>query len=1561
MFSYWRKLKMTFKPIRASKNIVDDYIRYLSTMFQFDDEAYQQHFEHKLKNDKVFANGPYLDVIASFEKGRSINELCKDQVLSSEFRRINMPKDRPLYRHQENALEYAIKGENLIVSTGTGSGKTESFLLPILHQLTKEIEMGTLKKGVRALIIYPMNALANDQIERFRELLKDIPEITFGSYTGQTKEKYYDALALYKSLNKNEMPLENELISREQMKNTPPNILVTNYAMLEYLLLRPQDNELFTIYSENDWKFIVLDEAHVYQGATGIEVSMLLRRLNARLMKPNVQYILTSATLGDQTQNQLVAKFGENLCNGTFKKENIIRASRIEVNKPMELFDININRYLELANYIDDENSDLLKEYLRNHYSFIQENSTVEEMLYELIEKDVNYWTIKEFMKEPSDIVSISKYMGWSESEVEAFVSVAAKAEKDDIKLFDARYHMFLRAPESVFITLDQNKEVYLNRRKSTYINEQEIKVFEVATCQICHSIYLLGTISGDYFVQNDDHNSERTLYYLGDKYSDTDEDHLLESQAIKVGRTFELCTICGKVHDKKLVNRKYCSHGQANYIDIIAITCGNESGKLTKCVSCENVNRTGILRQFYSGQEALTSVIGTSLFLNLPSSKKTKNKVNKVQSLFGKNKDKDSETITNLAKQFIAFSDSRQAAAYYASYMSLSYENIMHKRVIVEVLKKFNYEQRVGRLVDLLSAEFSKKNICEDPIREAWISLLDEMINSYSSNSLLSYGLLKINIPDMIEDIFEESNLEFLNLKCEEVRDLVSVLIVSMLSDAAISNSGNLKDADIELFTYSNKLNAYVENNSESKKVKKFIPQQNRLNKRMDYIHKVLTKTMKEESIEIIESLAKFIWEEMVSSKILVSANTKKLDGEVAYCVDESTLTIEKPQKVYQCSKCNKITPYNVANVCPAYRCHGELIEVKTDELFKNNHYYNLYNNIEIRPLRIVEHTAQLSKEVATEYQNEFKNKEIDVLSCSTTFEMGVDVGSLETVFMRNMPPSASNYAQRAGRAGRSKHSAAYALTFCNRASHDFHYFNHPTKMINGIVYPPRFDVANDKIVRRHIYASALGFFWKNNSELFGMAISMTTMSEQNGYKLFENYLNSKPKDLLEYLLDVVPVELHDKYAIKDFGWIHSLIGENGIFTLANDWFNEEVRTLDEAIKENYRANQPIDYLSRRKKVYTDENVLSFLSRKSVLPKYGFPVDSVELEYKSKGNNPLQLSRDLAMAIAEYAPGCEVVADNKLIKSNYIKKMPSKSWKMYDYYFCKECNSINIALHISREETDLTQCSNCKLDIQKKEVSTFIVPEFGFEAENKEAKRPSLIKPEKTYRTEAAYISSGKEMKSMVVESEKYRISLKYSKNDEMAIVNTSPFFVCEKCGFSTLESKKYMNFNSYTLSHNRSSGHKCSNNQLYKYSLGYRFATDIIHIEFEDPMIPWSYSDAYSILQALLKGISVELSIEESDISGCLQYNHSSNGKTYTLLVFDTTPGGSGHVKKILDDGAMDKIIKQALNMMLSCDCGGDDGDDSCYSCLRTYRNQKYHNKLSRKTVISYLERLY
>ena len=186
---------MGLDPIVASKNIVDKYLRYIETTFYINDSEYMEQFKNQISSPEHFSKGPYLDFSDSFKFGSSINELIDEDILSNEFNTLYKDEhmqgllSRSLYKHQELAIRKLHEDNNIVVTTGTGSGKTESFLLPIINHLMREKENNTLSDGVRALIIYPMNALANDQMKRMRETLKDYPDISFGAYTGETEHE----------------------------------------------------------------------------------------------------------------------------------------------------------------------------------------------------------------------------------------------------------------------------------------------------------------------------------------------------------------------------------------------------------------------------------------------------------------------------------------------------------------------------------------------------------------------------------------------------------------------------------------------------------------------------------------------------------------------------------------------------------------------------------------------------------------------------------------------------------------------------------------------------------------------------------------------------------------------------------------------------------------------------------------------------------------------------------------------------------------------------------------------------------------------------------------------------------------------------------------------------------------------------------------------------------------------------------------------------------------------------------------------------------------------------
>ena len=144
---------MSFRPIEASKKIAEEYQRYLQTIFAIDDPEYQKQLAEQLQNPETLSAGPYLDVVDSFLAGKSLNDLIKSGKITQSFSSINTNLERPLYKHQEQAILKIISGKNVVVSTGTGSGKTESFLFPIINYLLQQSDKNELNPGVRALLI----------------------------------------------------------------------------------------------------------------------------------------------------------------------------------------------------------------------------------------------------------------------------------------------------------------------------------------------------------------------------------------------------------------------------------------------------------------------------------------------------------------------------------------------------------------------------------------------------------------------------------------------------------------------------------------------------------------------------------------------------------------------------------------------------------------------------------------------------------------------------------------------------------------------------------------------------------------------------------------------------------------------------------------------------------------------------------------------------------------------------------------------------------------------------------------------------------------------------------------------------------------------------------------------------------------------------------------------------------------------------------------------------------------------------------------------------------------
>src|SRR5262249_23375445 len=263
------------------------------------------------------------------------------------------------------------------------------------------------------------------------------------------------------------------------------------------------------------------------------------------------------------------------------------------------------------------------------------------------------------------------------------------------------------------------------------------------------------------------------------------------------------------------------------------------------------------------------------------------------------------------------------------------------------------------------------------------------------------------------------------------------------------------------------------------------------------------------------------------------------------------------------RCNQCGGFTRLNLRGVCPVYHCHGTLESCRPKDELRDNHYARLYHGLEPISMLVEEHTAQLTSKRAAERQDACIRGQLNVLSCSPTCELGVHVGELESVLLRNVPPEAANYIQRAGRAGRRSDSTAFVLTFCQRRSHDLTHFQDPTKIIAGTIRPPYIELRNEKIIRRHAHSVVLSWFFRKCPNYFGKVedFAFPQEGQPSGPSLLEEVLRERPADLLESLNRVIPDAMKATIGVEDWSWEKNLFdSSNGTLHLAVEGVQSDV-----------------------------------------------------------------------------------------------------------------------------------------------------------------------------------------------------------------------------------------------------------------------------------------------------------------------------------------------------------------------------------------------------------------
>ena len=1589
---------MSMNPVETTNRISTDYVDYLKSILSVKNPEIKEKIFKTLEKS-VFVKGPYLEATLPYVTGRSLSHLIDEGIASDEFTSMGdaLEIDRPLYVHQENAfLKVTKEKRNIVVATGTGSGKTECFMYPIFQALMNEKINHTLSPGVRALFLYPMNALANDQMKRLRELLKEYPHITFGRYTGETIDGEDKALEVYKAQREAEIksknrfarknvdytekdlsPLPNELISREAMRKSPPHILLTNYAMLEFLLIRPDDHVFFSSPLGDFWKFIVLDEAHTYKGANGTEIALLLRRLKERIGKHaggQIQCIATSATLGDMEALDDLALFATDIFGEAFETQDMITSQRIKQQWHEKLVKHSIKDYEAMG--------------LREKE---MEASAYGTWLHQELCNDERIVGILQILEnKPKSMQEVATYVfadvNGKEEQQKGLIQliqlgVKAKESKESMALLPARYHLFVKSLEGVYVSLYPEKQLFLDRRESVVINKQiSVPAYELANCQHCGQEYLVGMDDGgrlmplkaeetpNYYLL-----SEKSLDQI-DVSTDSDEETLEVSKVDKV-EPYSLCTACGDLTPfNRSIEGACCDvNDKGKRIKLYKITTAKKTPNT--CVSCGSVSQ-GIIKRFLTANQPATYTITNSLYTMIPPQKMPeRDTVVKKKSLFVSKADNSAQVIqldAEKGRKLLVFSDSRQEAAFFAAYMGNKYNQLMWRRLILNILRdaeSAHYLEDVASKMVLKAEQYglypAEENLTHNQKSEmAWKYLLKEFLAFEKKQGLEGNAYVRF-LPEPIE--MQEG---LWGLSPEETWDTLAQMLDTLRVAGTVSYPEAVNPDD-DYFAPRNRQMYFRKKNAEKERANiiSFLPVGNRNNKRSDFMKKLSpsldvgssdTDELLSTLFEAIEALTDFGYIQTVASAalgVVYLLNLKKWQA----------IYVEEEDSVYQCLKCKKRSNYNIRNVCTEFRCDGKLEEIPAGQYREDPYYSKLYNESKLIPMIAEEHTAQLNRDEAGKIQKRFEEGEVNVLSCSTTFEMGVDVGQLEAIFLRNVPPETANYVQRAGRAGRRTAATAFSVTFARRNSHDMNYFIDPTEMISGKIRSPYIELKNDKIASRHVNSMVMAWFFKKDREFFdGRLTRMMGIDYDDDIQIaLKNELEQQPPELLQTIQCVLPDYLKEKLKIEEWKFVQILLGESGSLTNAiSQAVGEREALLDiiEKRKENKKSDLVrTDDILRHINTLDNKSTINFLASSGIIPKYGFPVDVVKLDIfdHSPRAQSVDLSRDLKMAIAEYAPGSEVIAAGKMWTSHALNRIRDKEWPTYPYYECPDCKVIEIGDEpTTLEKEQEIKEKLCKCDSQAvMKPHKFVIPIFGFSTK-RDAKSKSVgdSRPARAYPTKIQFAGLDK----VDEQQEKERIfnitkvghrlvKSMYSPEGKLVILNKGMLkkgiFLCQRCGYAQSTPEQFQE-------HQNKYGYKCGNKHYSHVALGHIFHSDVLRLDFPQYQVK-AHGDCSlwkSLLYAVLEGASEALGISRNDINGCIEVT----GIDPTLILFDEAAGGAGHVKQIINK--FEYVLKAAYKRTSGkCGCGP---ETSCYGCLRSYSNQMDHDDLSRGMANEYLE---
>ena len=1591
--------------------------------------------------------GPYVEALPDFEKGNSLTDLL---ISNGGFLHNAMgvipTADRQLHKHQQNALELSAKHhKSLLVATGTGSGKTECFLYSIAHDLLTDPEPD--KPGVRALLIYPMNALANDQLyyriaPLFARYLA-IHGITFGRYTGQVKANIKRQDEENRLLGNSKLMHEmgdparipkNWYLTREEMLKDPPKVLVTNYAMLEHLLLLPRNEGLFRA---NALRFIVLDEIHTYRGAQATEVAFLLRKLKNRLgVKDSLQVFGTSASLADGADaDEQLKKFASGLFGESV--DEVVRGKRI-VHHSLQSstqaeFSLSVQEWISFGEVLqswaqrteDEQSADYWNEQLDAQglmnpvFRSLRGKAVGLHLLHAFsanrevrrVANILDTGGVLDFRVLAGQVFDQASYVCSEADRYQALsatirLGMLARANDGGFPLLPGRYHLAVNSIEGISVLLSNCEEGWSKLKATKSHVDSDGVYFPLMVCRKCGQPFIEAFEEGDGLSNRRSIDSEgkakRCVFWLGKPVGHV-EDEADEDAEVAVGATLAeekwwVDPISGKVGATDVAIPLYAiqtlqdDQERADYVKKCPACGGSVSG-----------GEAEVITRMHPGDAALGSVVTQRVLEALP------------PGLID-----NQNPRPGLGRNLLTFSDNRQDAAFFAPYFERTSSDIALRSAIRNVLKHrdlpvsapqlaryiYQYWQADAQFPVLMNAN---GDIVSD-VQDATEIVLGRLGAEFCTpggrrNSVEALGIVSVT--------YEESKLRVLKQQVHtilpngfpdddaSVHALVHILLEHIRRERALSRFHQVGLKDSFVWGSYNQHRSFDIETGDKAVAYKWLPtaNQNRHNRRSWY----LVEQLGLEKSVALDFLRKF-WEILVGPKLALLERCNPgygLNGELI------RFSNGELQPQYVCTSCGLMQQHVLKGKCIAFRCRGEVEELSAAERLlrqSKNHYLASYEESNHFTVRAREHTASLSTDLREEVEREFADRKLNVLSCTTTMEMGVDLGDLEAVVNLNVPPGIANYQQRTGRAGRRAQAAPLCVTVARNTNYDQAVVKDFSAYLVSSPSVPFIHLDNAELFLRHQQSILFSHFFR--FRIADLSVNAPSLKHFLGDAFAKDDLRRFTEILMAWLEGTAGIKaLREAEALVEMlPEENRAVGARG--SMLRNHFLETVREFAEEVCERYtKYTQTMEEMKaedaltkaahwqRMREDYMGQFLVTQLSRRGLIPTYSFPVHSLTLDVigdnssRSFSKSDVALSRDASQGISEYAPGAQVIANGRIWESAGLAHYPKAFMPERYYTACKECFHVDIG---DLPDEIPPACSNCG-NAEGRQKRRFIEPQ-GFVTSYAEhhGRDPGTSRLRAKSADEAKLIAAPRDEVFEATDLAFLRTSLLTAKGSEGGLpgalfianrgVYGEGYYRCAKCNFSKPIDKTRVVASPGGKSAGKTkldvklrhddpmSGKTCLNELLWRRGLDFvhRFQTDVRLFRFL-PAMPGPSAEhasprrfherfARTVSEAIRLAATELLHLYPGEIRAIYRLYGSEGGRLEVVL-YDGVPGGAGYCSRLGGpEFSLADLLKLASNR-LDCEKACETG---CRACLCDYGNQRYWDSFERKAALEWLNSL-